>query len=392
MSTQGLAFITPELMRWARERRGISRDQLAKHLRVTPNQVLDWERGDSYPHFGKAINLARVLHVPFGYLFLSDPPSEDVPLPDLRTVTGEPVSKPSTDFLDLLNSVLIKQDWYREYAKKNDARPLSFVGRYQMTNDIEEVAEGLRDTLSINEELRRQCSSWTDFLVQVVSRSESAGILVMRSGIVGANTTRKLSVKEFRGFVISDPIAPLVFINATDAKAAQTFTLVHELSHIWIGESGISNLEPTEILEQGQHNKTELFCDRVTAEVLTPTSDFLNKWRSDLPRERAVQALARHFRVSTLVILRRALELDTISRNEFFALLQVEQEHWRRKKTSEGGGGNFFNTLPARNSAKLTDTVLGALQKRRLMYSDAAKLLGVKVGTLAKLIEARRTR
>lgn len=392
MSAQGLAFTTPKLVRWAREREGISQNQLAKTLHATQEQITDWEQGNSYPPFGKALSLARALHVPFGYLFLSEVPSEDLPLPDLRTRAKGPVPKPSTDFLELLNGVLLKQDWYREYAKESGASDLAFVGRFNATSAAADVARDLRNTLSIDEKLRKASGSWSDFLSRLVGCSENAGILVMRSGIVGANTRRKLSVKEFQGFAICDPIAPLVFINSRDFKAAQIFTLAHELAHIWIGRSGISNPNPAAIPDQNSQNNIEHFCNSVAAEVLTPTADFLDEWRDDLPHRQAAQSLAHHFRVSTIVVLRRAFELKKIAREVFFRLVKEEQERVRKIKSSGDGGGNFYNTLPARNSPKLTDTVLTALQRGRVLYRDAANLLGVKVETLNKLTEARRKR
>src|SRR5262249_54036584 len=327
--------------------------------------------------------------VPFGFLFLSEPPPDKTPIPDLRTVVEGRTEKLSPDFLELLNDVLLKHEWYWAYLEERGAEELPFVGKFRVADGIDRVSVDLSGFLSI-EESRRVSYSWDEFLRNLSRAAETQGILVMRSGIVRGNTRRKLSVNEFRGFVISDELAPLVFINGRDSKAAQIFTLVHELVHVWINRSGISNPDQKEVPDE-QKNAIERFCNSTTAEVLVPRGDFLKSLPAAF-NDQTIQRLAAHYRVSTIVVLRRAYELGAITRNAFFDLLEREQ---RRQKAFEQkeeeeptpGGGNFYVTLPVRNSRRFTETVLGALQAERVSYREAASLLGVRTGTLPKLIE-----
>ena len=136
------------------------------------------------------------------------------------------------------------------------------------------------------EQIRRTSHTWDEFLRELTRSAEATGILVMRSGIVGGNTRRKLSVNEFRGFVISDDLAPLVFINGRDSKAAQIFTLVHELVHVWIDRSGISNPDPKDVPAE-LRNTVETFCNSVAAEVLVPHADFLKSLPSTFTEQTA---------------------------------------------------------------------------------------------------------
>lgn len=383
------AFITPRVARWARERVGFTPSQLADALGSDPHEIESWERRETRPPFGKAQELAKTLKVPFGFLFLSEPPVDKTPIPDLRTVVEGRTERLSPDFLDLLNDVLVKHEWYRAYLEDRGAEKLPFVGRFRVADGIERVSTDLSAFLEVGES-RRISYTWDEFLRHLSRTAETQGILVMRSGIVRGNTRRKLSVNEFRGFVISDELAPLVFINGRDSKAAQIFTLVHELAHVWINRSGISNPDQKEVPDE-QKNVIERFCNSTTAEVLVPRGDFLNSLPSAF-NDQTIQKLAARYRVSTMVVLRRAYELGAIARHAFFDLLDREQRKQREFEEKEEeeptpGGGNFYVTLPVRNSRRFTETVLGALQAERVSYREAASLLGVRTGTLPKLIE-----
>jgi transcriptional regulator with XRE-family HTH domain len=177
------AFITPKVAQWARERTGISPAQLAKSLGADPAEVEAWERGETRPPFGKAQDLARSLRIPFGFLFLSEPPVEKTPIPDLRTVAEGRPAKVSPDFLDLLNDVLVKHQWYREYLEARDAKRLPFVGKFRVVDGVERVAADMATLLSV-EQIRRTSHTWDEFLRELTRSAEDIGILVMRSGIV----------------------------------------------------------------------------------------------------------------------------------------------------------------------------------------------------------------
>jgi Zn-dependent peptidase ImmA (M78 family) len=191
-----------------------------------------------------------------------------------------------------------------------------FVGRFTVGSDLKKVAADMRGALELSSTDRAECADYEAFIKHLVSRAEGLGILVMRSALVGHDTQRKLDVKEFRGFALSDPLAPVVFINDADAKAAQVFTIAHEMVHIWIGEDGVSDRTPNQKKEST--NKIELFCDQVAAELLVPEAEFNKVWK-DGPVKTAAQSTARHFRVSTLVALRRAKDLNRIDFDSFMA-------------------------------------------------------------------------
>ena len=378
------ALIHPVMLRWARERLEWPAEYVAKKLPVKLEKFALWELGKAYPTFRQAQMLARTLRIPFGYLFLSEPPDETPAIADLRTIRDEEYIQLSVDFLDTLNDALRKQDWYREYLQNEGAEPLPFIARYSVDDPVVKVAEDICSTLEINSRLRRDARSWQDFLNLFIEKAESAGILVMRNSVVKNNSHRPLSVKEFRGFALSDPLAPMVFINSRDAKAAQIFTLAHELVHLWIGESAISSPDLAHSSKEEEY-QIEKFCNQVAAEVLTPQEDFLQRWNDHKSLEENIAEITRYYKVSSIVVLRRALELGRISRDSFFKQYKLELE--KQQPVRHSDGGNPYATYWTRNSKRLTQAIVSAAFEGQLLYRDAAGLLGIKVKTLQGLRE-----
>jgi Zn-dependent peptidase ImmA (M78 family) len=380
------APITPDVLIWARKRSGLTHEQLSKNF-APVEKIKSWEDGEASPSFAQADTLAGKLKIPLLVLFLPERPQEHLPLPDLRTLSGATPHAPSPEFLDAVNDAVVRQQWYREQLETGGARRLSFVGQYRpLQSTIHLAAAAIRATLHLDERLRLETKSWSEFLVRLVQRSEEAGILVMRSSVVRNDNTRKLRVDEFRGFAISDPYAPLVFINTRDPKAAQIFTLGHELAHIWCGATGISNFDPR---KAGPTTGVALeqYCNAVAAEVLVPANDFLKRWDSKKKDETNIDTMTSFYRVSSLVALRRAFELGKITREYFFERINAEYERFRKSELKEvnkeeARSGNFWNLFTMRNSQKFTDSVAIAAQEGRVPYVFAGSLLGVKASTV----------
>lgn len=374
-----IAYVNPKILQWARARSGLSYPELETVLKTSAEELASWERGQTHPPFDKAQKVARALRIPFGYLFLSEPPDLSIPLPDLRTqIDRHPLS---LNFLEVLNDALVKQDWYREYLQQIGARGPQFVESFTLKDDARSVAADIRRVLGINSDLRRSAANWGDYLAKLASRSEEVGILVMRSGVVGNATRRKLSSREFQGFALTDSLAPIVFVNSEDFKAAQIFTLVHELAHIWIGQNAISHLDPT--IPKEPESPIETFCNHVSAEALVPSQEFDRAWiHTEI--EPLVSRLSRNFWVSSLVILRRALELDKISKKDFFAHIEIEKKKYKKERVS---GGDYYRNVISRMSWQFTNAVLTQAREGNLLYRDAARLLSMKVPTLMKFSE-----
>jgi Zn-dependent peptidase ImmA (M78 family) len=334
-----------------------------------------WESGKENPTLKQLESFAKAVHVPFGYLFLQSPPAELLPIQDFRTFDNKPVLRPSPNLLDTIYACQERQAWYKEFAMMTRQPPCDYVGSVGINMSVEKVAEDIRNIIGFDLDIRRTCATWTEALRLFIQQADRVGILVMVSGIVMNNTKRKLDPYEFRGFTLSDPLAPLVFINGSDTKAAQMFTLAHELAHLWLNASGISNAGPAPL---NGFQREEVWCNAVAAEFLVPLSIFTAELHRKESIEDAINRLARHFKVSTLVILRRLLDAGWFSRTDFEFAWKRERERLRQISISKGGGGEFYNTAIARVGRRFTRALSMSTLEGQTLYRDAMRMLGIK--------------
>jgi len=378
MSNADLAYITPSLVTWAIKQSGLSYEEIQKKLKVDLSEIVAWEKGKSHPPFEKAEELAELLSIPFGYLFLSQAPETPIPLPDLRTVGGGKRTNLSAEFRSVLLSALYRQEWYREYALDRGMKEITFISSMSQNSGVDAVATSIRQALAIDANLREKVERWSAYLNLLSSQAEALGILVMRSGLVGNDTRHKLSPDEFQGFAISDPLAPVVFINGRDFLRAQIFTLAHELTHLWIGQSGVCTSDEAHVRPE---QKVEEFCDAVAAEVLVPKSEFIKDWAVEPDFNR----LARKYWVSTFVTLRRAYETQRLTREEFLRL--YKQEAAKRAAVKRGRGGKYYENVATRHSRRLSSAVVRDVREGGTVFRDGARLLHLKLTTFSRFME-----
>jgi Zn-dependent peptidase ImmA (M78 family) len=357
-----------ELLRWA-----CDRSRLDEAVLVARFPQLDaWMRGEKQPTLKQLEAFAKVTHTPIGFFYLPEPPIERVPIPDLRTRKNRPVKEPSPDLLDTVYQCQQRQEWYREFAQWTGETPRTFVGSVKVTDDVVNVAARMRRALQLDLEERRNLPTWTEALRRLTEQADTMGVLVMVSGVVGSDSHRKLDPDEFRGFALTDTLAPLVFINASDTKAAQIFTLAHELAHVWIGETALSDLDMT----TEATNEIERFCDHVAAELLVPLAVIINEFDKHAALQDEVARLARFFKVSTLVILRRLFDAKKLSREAYWAA--YHQELQRLSTKAAGSGGDFYRTLGVRASKRFARAVVMSALEGRSPFTEAFRLLGFR--------------
>ncbi len=227
--------VNPERLRWARTRARLGIDQMTQRF----GKYAEWEAGTAQPTLKQLEAVARATHAPIGAFFLSEAWQEQPPIPDFRTAGSHRPSHPSVDLLDTIYLCQQRQDWYRDFARLERLEPPEFLGMATTRSSTSETAHALAERLGFDVAQRAEVPTWQAALRLFVARADAAGVLVMVNGVVGNNTHRSLDPSEFRGFALSDDLAPLVFVNGADAKAAQMFTLAHELAHICLGQSAL---------------------------------------------------------------------------------------------------------------------------------------------------------
>jgi Zn-dependent peptidase ImmA (M78 family) len=377
--------LTPKVLRWARERAGLDQRTLAKKVtgKPTAERVKQWEQTGMLT-FSQVKKLAHATHTPEGFLYLNEPPDDRLPIPDFRTVRDERVKRPSPDLLDTVNMMKRRQTWMRDFLIEEGQSQLGFIGSATLNSNLHKVASEMRRTLGVAGGWANEESTWTDAMMRLRQKIESAGILIVANGVVGNNNHRKLDPNEFRGFVLSDVYAPLVFINGADFKSAQMFTIAHEVAHLWINREGVSNFEAM----QPPPIRVEQWCNQVAAEFLIPADELSEAWKHARQSKEPYQTLAARFKVSTIVAARRVLDLDLITKKEFFQFYEGYQKDERRKKeTKKNKGGDFWNTQNVRVGERFGAAVVRAAKEGRLLYREAYQLTGLSGKTFDRFAE-----
>lgn len=362
--------ISRNMIDWIADNEGITVNDLAE--RLTPKKKEKFLNG--IVNKSIADHLVKLGKIPFGYLFLQTPPEPKLgQIPDFRqTINATPLTR---DFYDTFYDIEYKQSWYKEYLSDvgNDI-DLEFVGKFKNYNNpsYAEVAYDIRDKIQfeiVKELPNLNSQSYFNRLSELI---EQVGILVFKNGIVGNNTHRPLNVNEFRGFAIADKIAPIIFVNGNDSFSAQIFTLCHELAHIWMGQSGVSNWSCERDIES--------FCNKVAAEILMPNIEFNKQWNYDkqLSDIDKIEKLSNHFKISKYAVAVKALILNLITKD----VLEIIKNHFINRVKKDSSGGNFYNNIPLRNSNKLTNIIVSYAITQKLPLREAGNLLNIKADTV----------
>ncbi len=362
------ALINPEILSWARDRAGLSLAMLAEKMKIREDRLSAWESGEKKPTFKQAKNLAKKVYIPFGFLFLKTPPEEELLIPDLRTLGSHEHNNFSVDLKDTIKDVIARQQWYQEYVQLQGVNKSKAYGRVTLKSSVSTIVNDMRELLGVPPHPQR--GNYEDYFRNLIKRIEGLGVLVMRNSMVGSNRYRALSVSEFRGFAIADQNAPIIFINTADSPGARLFTLIHELAHIWLGRSGVSDAAPD------NHHQEEQLCNAVAAEFLVPEEEFSSLWRSSDDWRANLPVLVSHFRVSQWVIARRAETLDLITRQDYRTFIHERLEAHRNRERGNGAP-SYARIQKGRVSELFAFAVTSEALSGRMLLRDASKLIGI---------------
>ena len=382
------AYITAKVFKWARESAKITEEIAASKVAVSIDKFKEWENGEDYPTIRQAQTLAKAYKRPFALFFLPDVPTDFQPLQDFRKAGSKELS---TSSIFIIREIQQKQAWISEVNEDNNEIGVSFIGKFTVKDSPVIVANDILSTLNINPLNYKSNNP----IIEWIDKAESNGIFISRTSFI--HPRLKLDSNEIQGFAIADNFAPFIFINSDDWNAPQLFTLVHELAHLWIAETGISNdIEPL-IKNAGDHNPIELFCNEVSANALIP-KEFIESLDSKaFDNAKEVFKNAKIIGVSSVVLLARALNLNIISLSAYKNLKHLadieyteflkreEAKKLKLKEKQKSGGPNYFLLQLNRNSRLFTQTVLDAFRGGVIEPSMASNLLNVQVNKFPKL-------
>jgi Zn-dependent peptidase ImmA (M78 family) len=361
----------------------------AAHLNDSTRATLElWKSGKKQPTFHQLEDFSVKTHIPLGYFFLNTPPVESLELLVFRTVDSLSLQNPSRDLIDTVRQMENVQEWMRDYVIASQSEKISFVGSLDTHADAVTTANAVRDVLSLSLKWFENKRTAVDAFNAIRQAISDIGVIVMKNGIVGANTHRPLNIDEFRAFALVDKYAPLIFINSTDSRGGMLFSLLHEFIHIGIGASSLFNVKTGDI-NLNFVNPHEVACNAVTAEIIAPLSVFRAGWQeSGGDTGDKTQSLASRFNCSQSVIARRALDCGYIDNTEYEKLIAQAKQVMKSKTTSSGG--DYYKTQASRIDPKFLLALNSSLQEGRTLHTEAFRLTNTNRTTFDTLLSEVR--
>ena len=388
--------INPEILRWAREESGLSIEDAAQKASVAekktlsaPDRLCQWETGADKPTYNQLKKLAQIYYLPILTFYLKKPPVTSEPLPDFRTVGDHPPKQNDPLLSAFIRKITVQQQGIITLLT-DDGPPEKrrFIGRFRIDDNPTEIAKDLRRELGLTFADQRRLKDKESLFKKLRHCAEEQGIFVTLDSDLGSHHTA-LEADSFRGIALADPIAPFIVINPKDARAAHNFTLVHELAHLWLGKTGISDCSA---FAQDNTQELEKVCNKVATEFLAPRAAIETAWRESKDRDltNAIEEIAKDFSISRAAVAHRLWTLNFITKEQWWSLYNSYQKQWKESKEknkNQKGGPNYYTLKKNQLGSSIIKTVLGALDSGELTYTRASQILGVKAKGFDRLRE-----
>jgi len=403
MSTQ-MPFINTTILKWARNEAGLSLNEAAQRAGIRalkprkdvpgqePGQRLEqWEKGIGTPSFRQLTGIAKAYRRPVLTFFLPAPPKSDTSITDYRTLGDHSADlAQSPEFAALVRRVEALQERVHEMVVEAGGAPVELVGSGTTNEPIKEAATSIREFIRFPLRQQQKINNGDRLLAELRKQIESVGVFVLMEGDLGSYHS-KIPPTVFRGIAISDKYAPFIVVNPNDSHAARVFTLVHELVHIWLGDTGVSNLNHLSDRHHGYIDR-ERYCNQVTTEFLVPSEHFVKLWGDGVPVEHLynfIKMAAKTFKASEICIARRMLGFRMISDDfywSFYRSYEVALKRIKEKQQDSESGPDPTIMKRFRLGGRLVDVVMDATHDGRISELDASQLLRVKINKFQELV------
>lgn len=379
--------VNHKILSWARETAGYSPDEAAKKLALSPRSLAAIEAGEKAPSSKQLQNMAEKYRRPLLTFYMSEIPSAAERGQDFRTLPEAP--EPGTNALvdALLRDVIVRQELVRSSLEEaEEDEPHAFVGSASMADGPTRIATAIQNALKFDRAMFREQPNVTEAFKALRNAAERIGVFVILQGNLGTHHS-DIDARIFRGFALSDKIAPFVVINEKDSRAAWSFTLLHELAHIWLGQTGISAYNGDIAVEK--------FCDSVASAFLLNPDELAEvdtrhaASQDELAEQVGSFAGARN--LSRKMVAYNLWRAGRIASAVYFDLSnRFDAERGEKAPKGENrerdGGPNYYVVRRHRLGPGLIDVTSRLLQSGVMSTIKAGRVLGVKPTAVDRLI------
>lgn len=344
--------------------------------------LVAWQRGEKVPTYNKVLEISRNTGIPIGYFFLQQPPQEDVSLVNYRTVQSIELKQPSRELKTTILDMELIQEWFHNQLIADGYSKNEYVKSLNENTDTNTLAQTIRQKLDLELEWFRNCKTADDSFKFLRTAISDTGVVVMTNGIVRNNTSKTLSIDEFRAFALIDDYAPLIFINTNDSINGRLFSLLHEYVHIGLGENSLYNDRCS------CHNEvklTEKICNAVAAEILVPQEVFNTQWHLFEDKEnieKTINKLSRYFKCGVIVIARKALENNYITKEQYSLIANTTIQNYKKKKSQRA---DFYRSLNSKMDTNFLNYLIQSVDRGKTLYTEAFRLTNTNSKTFNNL-------
>ena len=379
--------LNPDILTWARSTAGLSVDEAARRLgfrdtreRSAAERLVALEHGEEEPSRSVLLSMAKTYRRSLLVFYLEAPPRRGDRGQDFRTVQGVHPEHYDPLLDALIRDVRRRQAIVKSVLEESEPQHLSFIGSTSMAEPTADLVNRIRNTIQFSLDDFRHSASVELAFRYLREKIEAAGVFVMLVGNLGSHHTN-IPVEVFRGFAISDPIAPFVVVNDQDAKAAWSFTVLHEVIHLWLGATGISGGPTTEV-------GIERYCNDVAGELLLPAAELAQlEYLGNRSFEDVVEAVSKFAslrRISRAMVAYKLLQTHLIHEEQWRNLSDRFRSEWEATRTRQddesprAGGPSYYVIRRHRLGGALLNLVRHSLGDGILTYTKAGQVLGVK--------------
>ena len=366
--------VNPDVLKWARETAGLSVDDVVRKMkrkRVTAETVLSWESGEDSPSYPQLERIAyKIYKRPLALFFFPEPPQEETPRQSFRTLSEYVIERLPERIRFLIRKARVMQLNLAELydnanpASRHIVRDLSFDPGVSS----EEMAATVRDYLGIDLSRQSQWRNSEEALKVWRDALEEHGVFIFKDAF---------RVEAFSGFCLYDEQFPVIYVNNSQPKNRQIFTLFHELAHLLFRTGGIDTpLDDYLDHPEGESRRIEVLCNQFTGEFLVPMRDFEHRIRGIAIDDESIQELAETYHVSREVILRKLRDKKLVEQEVY----EEKARDWAQcAKKSSGTGGNYYRKMGAYLGERYLETAFSRYYQNRISVEQLADYLGVKV-------------